>query len=138
MKIELLKNHEGALILGGTHDFRSSHEIMHDLNERSPLIKETKKDFSWSSLTIFVKPSRVGATFESRKAEKGLRAVLSASRPYGRRSDAARVLGFIDTTKWHQVLAYSLEALIEDRRILPSHEQFTGPELRSIPQTIRA
>jgi hypothetical protein len=118
MQIELLKNHEGALILGGTYDFRAFHELIHDVNERSPLIRDREGLF-------------LALAYDFRKAFEGRRYIRKPKSREGVESGVVgfeilwptllvqcrmlrESLGFIDTTKWHQVLAYSLEALIED------------------------
>jgi hypothetical protein len=118
MQFELLKNHEGVLVLGSSDDFRAFHEIIHDVNERSPLIADKEGLF-------------LGLAYDFRKAFEGRRHIRKPKRDDVFESGVVgfdilwptllvqcrmlrESLGFIDTTKWHQVLAYSLEALIED------------------------
>jgi hypothetical protein len=118
MQFELLKNHEGVLILGGTGDFRRFHELIHDVNDRSPIIVDKEGVF-------------LGLAYDFRKAFEGQRHIrkgkaghpvetglvgfeilwptlLIQSRMY------REALGFIDSGKHHQVLAYSLEATVEE------------------------
>jgi hypothetical protein len=118
MQIDLLKNHEGALILGGTHDFRAFHEVVHNVIERSPLIEDKEGLFLALAYDFrkafecqrYVRKPKSGEGFES--GVVGFEILWPTLLIQGRMLRGS--LGFIDTTKWHQVLAYSLEALIED------------------------
>jgi hypothetical protein len=118
MQFDLLKNHEGLLILGATQDFRSFHALLHDVNERSPLIKDKEGMF-------------LGLAYDFRKAFEGRRYIRKPQSGDDFESGVVgfeilwptlliqsrmlrESLGYIDTTKLHQVLAYSLEVVIED------------------------
>ena len=42
----LLKNHAGILLVGDYTSLRCLHEVIHDVNERSPLVKDKEGCFS--------------------------------------------------------------------------------------------
>ena len=117
MQFEILKSHEGLVILGATQDFRVFQEIIHDVNERSPIIEDKEGVF-------------LGLAYDFRKAFEGTRVIRKPKRGEGLESTLVgfdilwpsiliqtrmlRVaMGFIDSTKQHQVLAYALEDIIE-------------------------
>jgi hypothetical protein len=114
---ELLKNHEGLLILGGTDDFRKFHELIHDVNERSPIINDKEGLF-------------LALAYDFRKAFEGQRSIRKGKTGHPVETGLVgfevlwptliiqcrmfrEALGYMDSTKWHQVLAYSLEAILE-------------------------
>ena len=113
----LLKNHAGVLVTGDYQTLKSLHEVIHDVNERSPLVKYKEGSF-------------LGLAYDLRKAFDGKRRSLKAPEGYpeiGPRFGVevlwpvllwqSRVLrtsmAFIDTTKHMQAHAYALEAIIE-------------------------
>ena len=113
----LLKNHAGVLLTGDYHSLKVLHEVVHEVNERSPLLKDKEGSF-------------LGLAYDARKAYEQQREVIKPPEHYpeiGTRFGVqvlwpvllvqCRMLrssmSFIDTTKWQQVVAYNLEAVIE-------------------------
>lgn len=114
----LLKNHAGLLLTGDYQTLRALHEVIHDVNDRSPLIRNKEGAF-------------LGIAYDVRKAYEGQRQKVKPPEGYseiGPRFGVeilwpvllwqSRVLrasmGFIDTTKHMQANAYALEAVIQD------------------------
>lgn len=54
---QLLKNHAGIVLVGDYTTLRSLHEVVHEVNEKSPLIKDKEGSF-WRLLTMSVKPMK--------------------------------------------------------------------------------
>lgn len=113
----LLKNHAGVLLTGDYNSLKVLHEVVHDVNERSPLLKDKEGSF-------------LGLAYDARKAYEQQREVIKPPEHYpeiGTRFGVqilwpvllvqCRMLrssmSFIDTTKWQQAVAYNLEAVIE-------------------------
>ena len=118
VSFEVLPNHEGLRLLAHADTLRDMHSIIHDVNERSPLIVDKEGFF-------------LSLAYDVRKAYEGQRRQRAADTYdpaagvlYGvdilwptllvqcRLFRAA--LGFIDSGKRHQVYAYALEAVVED------------------------
>ncbi|GIK74530.1 MAG: hypothetical protein BroJett021_35180 [Chloroflexota bacterium] len=114
----LLKNHAGLLLTGDYQTLRALHEVIHNVNERSPLVLNTEGAF-------------LGLAYDVRKAYEGQRRKVKPPDGYpeiGPRFGVeilwpvllwqSRVLrasmGFIDTSKHMQANAYALEAVIQD------------------------
>jgi hypothetical protein len=117
VQFELLKSHEGLIVLGASDDFRAAHEIIHDVNERSPIIQDKEGIF-------------LGLAYDFRKAFEGQRIFR---KPKGGDSPQTGLVGFeilwptlliqcrmlrvalgyMDSGKHHQALAYALETIIE-------------------------
>lgn len=114
----LLKNHAGILLTGDHDSLHELHEIVHDVNERSPLLREEDGPF-------------LGLAYDVRKAYERQREILQPPKGYeeiGVRYGVAilwpvllvqhrmlRVsLGYLDHSRRHQAITYSLEATIED------------------------
>ncbi len=115
---KLLKNHAGLLLTGDYQTLRALHEVIHDVNERSPLIKYKDGPF-------------LGLAYDLRKAYEGQRKTLKPPEGYpeiGPRFGVEVVwpallwqcralrasMAFIDTTKNMQAHAYALESVIEE------------------------
>lgn len=113
----LLKNHAGVLLTGDYNSLKALHEVVHEVNERSPLLKDKEGSF-------------LGLAYDARKAYEQQREVIKPPEHYpeiGTRFGVqilwpvllvqCRMLrssmSFIDTTKWQQAVAYNLEAVIE-------------------------
>lgn len=114
----ILKNHAGLQLVGDYQTLRALHELIHDINERSPLIKNKEGSFP-------------GLAYDLRKAYEGKRRKFETPDGYPEigprfgveilwpvilwQSRALRAsMAFIDTTKSMQAHAYSLEAVIEE------------------------
>lgn len=115
---KLLKNHAGILLCGDYQTLASLHEVIHDVNERSILVKNKEGTF-------------LGLAYDVRKAYEGQRRKLEPPEEcpeMGLRFGVeilwpvilfqARVLrasmGFIDTTKHQQAHVYALESVLEE------------------------
>jgi hypothetical protein len=113
----LLKNHAGLLLIGDYESLRELHEIVHDVNERSPLIHEEDGPF-------------LGLAYDVRKAYEQQREILQPPEGYDEigvrygveilwpvllvQQRMLRVsLGYLDHSRWHQAITYALEAVIE-------------------------
>ena len=114
----LLKNNAGIILTGDHHSLRCLHSALGDVNERSPVISDKE-----GALMEFA--------YEIRHALQGDREVFEASElspevgiRYGVPFIWPALLGysrllrggmaFFDSTKWHQALAFNLEALVDD------------------------
>lgn len=114
---QLLKNHAGLLFVGEYTSLRELHEIVHDVNDRSPLICEEDGAF-------------LGLAYDVRKAYEQQREVLKP--PEGHEEIGVRYgvqilwpvllvqqrmlrvsLGYLDHSRRHQAITYALEAVIE-------------------------
>lgn len=113
----LLKNHAGILLTGDYNSLEALHEVVHEINEKSPLLKDKEGAF-------------LGLAYDARKAYEQQREVITPPEhcpEIGTRFGVqilwpvllvqCRMLrssmAFIDTTKWQQAVAYNLEAVIE-------------------------
>lgn len=113
----LLKNHAGVLLTGDYNTLKALHEVVHEVNERSPLVKDKEGSF-------------LGLAYDARKAYEQRREVLKPPKDFpevGIRFGVqvlwpvllvqCRILrsslAFMDTTKMQQAVAYNLEAVIE-------------------------
>jgi hypothetical protein len=118
LSYELTPNLSGPVILGSAETLRSFHEILHDVNERSPIICDKEGVF-------------LGLAYDVRKAFEGQRRILKPARDVTHsgprlgfeilwptvlvQSRMLRVaLGFMDSGKRHQAFAYALEAVVEE------------------------
>ena len=114
----LLRNHAGLVLIGDYGTLRLLHEIVHDVNERSPLVRDKEGPF----LTM---------AYEVRKAYEGQREVVQPPEHfeeigvrYGgpflwpvlllQHRILRESLAWIDHGKKHQAIAYVLEAVIEE------------------------
>jgi hypothetical protein len=113
----LLKNHAGILLMGDYDSLRELHEIVRDVNERSPLIREEDGPF-------------LGLAYDVRKAYEQQREILQPPEGYEEigvrygveilwpvllvQQRMLRVsLGYLDHSRRHQAITYALEAVIE-------------------------
>jgi hypothetical protein len=118
LSFELLKNHEGLRLLGPSDTLRGFHAILHDVNERSPIILE--KEGVFLALAYDVRKAYEGQRIKRKPA----RDEVDAGTLFGvdllwplllmQCRMLRTALGFIDTTKRHQAYAYALEAVVED------------------------
>src|SRR3546814_10610572 len=69
LSYQLLKNHAGLLLVGDYTSLRWLHEVVHDVNERSPLIKDDESPF-------------LGLAYDARKAYQSEREILPAPQSY--------------------------------------------------------
>lgn len=109
----LLKNHAGILLMGDYKSLTALHEVVHEVNEKSPILKDKEGSF-------------LGLAYDVRKAYERQLEVIKAPEncpEIGTRFGVkilwpvllvqCRMLrssmSYIDTTKWHQAVAYNLE-----------------------------
>ncbi|MGT2457791.1 DUF6904 family protein [Cupriavidus basilensis] len=112
----LLKNHAGLLLCGDYMTLRALHEVVHEVDEKSPLVRAKEGTF-------------LGLAYDIRMAYEGKRQILQPSQPYpvGVRFGVELLwpvvlvqcailrssLSFFDSTKRQQALTYALEDAIE-------------------------
>ena len=115
---EKLPRYEGLRLMGSAECLREFHALLHDVNERSVLIRDKEGFF-------------LAFAYDIRKAYEGQRAkrkpnpdVLHAGPVLGveilwptllvQTRMLRASLGFMDSTKRHQAYTYALEAIIEE------------------------
>jgi hypothetical protein len=115
---QLLKNHAGILLVGDYHSLTELHEVVHDVNDRSPLLLQDDGPF-------------LGLACDARKAYEQQREILQP--PEGFEEIGVRYgieilwpvllvqhrmlrvsLGYLDHSRRHQAITYALEAVIEE------------------------
>lgn len=118
LSYQLLKNQAGLLLVGDYTSLQWLHEVVHDVNERSPLIKEEDGPF-------------LGLAYDVRKAYEQQREILPPPEGYEEMGTRYGVqilwpvlllqqrmlrvsLGYLDHSKRHQAITYALEAVIEE------------------------
>ncbi|CAG9184034.1 DUF6904 family protein [Cupriavidus pampae] len=114
---DLLKNHAGILLCGDYKSLCSLHEVIHQVNEKSVLIKDKDGPF-------------LGLAYDLRKAYEGQRRKFKAPAHYPEIGPSFGVeiiwpvillqcsmlraaLAFFDCTKRHQAFTFALEDLVE-------------------------
>lgn len=131
LSYRLLKNNAGIMLIGDYTTLRSLHTVIHDVNERSPLVIDKEGLFlSWA--------------YDIRKAYEQQREVLDPPEGFeeiGIRYGVKQLwpvilmqqrmmrtsLGYFDHSKEHQALSYAVEGVLEDA----IHENF-GANARAI------
>ena len=118
LSYRLLKNHAGILLIGDYSSLRWLHEVVHDVNERSPIIKDKEGWF-------------LGLAYDVRKAYEKQREILLPPEHFDEigtrygvqilwpvlllQERMLRVsLGYLDHSRKHQAITYALEAVIEE------------------------
>lgn len=118
LSYRLLKNNAGLLLVGDYTSLRALHEVVHDINERSPLIKDREGLF-------------LSLAYDIRKAYEQQRETLEPPRGYeeiGLRYGVQQILpmillqhrmmraslGYFDHSKMHQAMTYALEDVLEN------------------------
>lgn len=118
LSYQLLKNHAGLLLIGDYTSLRWLHEVVHEVNDRSPLIKDDDGPF-------------LVLAYEVRKAYEQQREILHPPLHYEEmgirygvrilwpvlllQQRMLRVsLAYLDHAKRHQAITYALEAVIEE------------------------
>lgn len=118
LSYRLLRNHAGILLMGDYESLVQLHEIVHDVNDRSPLIDDEEVVF-------------LGLAYDLRKAYEQQREIIPP--PDGHEEIGTRFgveilwpvlmvqqrllrvsLSYMDHSKRHQAVTYALEALMED------------------------
>ncbi len=115
---DLLKNHAGILLCGDYKTLQTLHEVVHEVNDKSPIIRDKEGSF-------------LGLAYDARKAYERQRRVIDPPKHFEEvgvrygveilwpvllvQSRMLRVsLAFFDSTKRQQAIAYSLESVIEE------------------------
>jgi hypothetical protein len=118
LSYQLLKNHAGLLLIGDYTSLRWLHEVVHDVNDRSPLIRHSDGPF-------------LGLAYDVRKAYEQQREILHPPERYEELGIRYGVqilwpvlllqqrmlrasLAYLDHARRHQAITYALEAVIED------------------------
>lgn len=118
LSYNLLKNNAGLLLIGDYTSFRALHEVVHDINERSPLIKDREGLF-------------LSFAYDVRKAYEQQREILQPPEHYdemGVRYGVQQILpvimlqsrmmraslAYFDHSKMHQAMTYALEDVLEN------------------------
>ena len=115
---QLLNNHAGLLLIGDDTSLHWLYEVVHDVNDRSPLIADRQSSF-------------LALAYDVRKAYQGQREVIPP--PEGNEASGVRYgvrilwpvllvqqrvlrvsLGFLDHSRRHQAITYALESVIEE------------------------
>jgi hypothetical protein len=116
---ELLKNHAGVLLCGDFYLLNQLHEVVHEVNNRSPIITDKEEG------------AFLGLAYDVRKAFQGERRVIEPPKAF--KSIGVRYgveilwpvllvqarwlrgsLGYMDSTKRQQAISFALEAVIQD------------------------
>lgn len=118
LSYSLLKNHAGILLVGDYTSLTWLHEVVHDVNERSPIVKDKEGSF-------------LGLAYDVRKAYERQREVIQPPKHfeevgvrYGvqilwpvlllQQRLLRQSLAFLSHTAKTQSITYALEAVIED------------------------
>ena len=118
LNFEIMQKHEGLRLLGSADDFRRFHGILHDVNERSPVVFDKEGVF-------------IALAYDVRKASEGQRLIRKATKhdPYSGPTLGVDIswptilvqcrmlrvsVGFIDSSKLHQAFAYAFEGLVDE------------------------
>ena len=110
LSYSLLKNHAGIMLLGDESDLSALWDVIHDVNQKSPLIRDKEGVF-------------LALAYDARKAFQAQRHVYDHSPRYGvemlwpvllvQAKMLRESLAFLDSTKLQQAVTYSLEFVIE-------------------------
>lgn len=124
LKFQCLKNHAGLCVLGPIATLRALHLVVHDVNERSPLIQDREGFFLALAYDARKAIENKENRFESEDQGlfygfKILWPVLLLQTRMLRAS-----LAFFDSTKEQQAVAFALEAVVE----VGLHADFQGQE----------
>ena len=115
---DLLKNHAGILLCGDFRTLQTLHEVVHEVNDQSPLIDYKEGSF-------------LGLAYDARKAYERQRRVIEPPEHFEEvgvrygveilwpvllvQSRMLRAsLAYFDSTKRQQAIAYALESVIEE------------------------
>lgn len=118
LKYKLLKNHGGITLIGDYDTLKVLHDVVHDVNDRSTIIKDKESSFLGLAYDVRKAFERQREIFEPPEFEpevsvmygvKILWPVLLVQHRMLRES-----LAFIDFSKKHQAITYALEWIIEN------------------------
>ncbi|MBO9102119.1 MULTISPECIES: DUF6904 family protein [unclassified Rhizobium] len=118
LSYRLLKNHAGILLIGDYTSLTWLHEVVHDVNDRSPLVKDKEGSFLGLAYDVrkayerqreIIKPPKHFEEIGVRYGVQILWPVLMLQQRLLRQS-----LAFLDHKAKTQAIAYALEAVIEE------------------------
>ncbi|WFR97702.1 DUF6904 family protein [Rhizobium tumorigenes] len=118
LSYRLLKNYAGILLIGDYTSLTWLHEVVHDVNDRSPLVKDKEGSFLGLAYDVrkayerqreIIQPPKHSEEVGVRYGVQILWPVLMLQQRLLRQS-----LAFLDHTAKTQAIAYALEAVIED------------------------
>ncbi|MCK5747879.1 MAG: hypothetical protein KAH44_16795 [Oricola sp.] len=118
LSYSLLKNHAGILLVGDYTSLRWLHEVVHDVNERSPLVRDKEGMFlnlaydarkAYERQREIIPPPPQYDEMGVRYAVKALWPVLLVQQRMLRHS-----LAYLDQSAKTQAIAYALEAIIDE------------------------
>lgn len=113
-----IRNHAGLMLTGDYWSLNALHEMVHDINERSPLVKDKEGMFLGLAYDLrkafecqreIIKPPKHAPEFGVRYGVKILWPTLLLQHQIIRHS-----LAFMNHGRRYQALTYALEAAIED------------------------
>jgi hypothetical protein len=113
----LLKNHAGILLTGDYNTLKVLHEVIHEINDQSPLIRDKEGVLlglaydvrkAYEQQEKVIKPPEHLPEVGLRFGVKILWPVILVQCRMLRTS-----MAFMNTTKWQQAIVYNLEAIIE-------------------------
>ncbi len=118
LSYSLLKNHAGILLVGDYTSLTWLHEVVHDVNERSPIVKDKEGSFLGLAYDVRKAYERQREVIQPPKhiAEIGVRYGVQILWPVFMLQQRLlrQSLAFINHTAKTQTIAYALEAVIED------------------------
>jgi len=115
---EKLPRHEGLRLMGSAESLREFHALLHDVNERSVIIRD--KEGFFLALAYDVRKAYEGQRTKRKPNREVLHSgpLLGVEILWPTLLVQARMLraslGFMDSSKRHQAYTYALEALIEE------------------------
>jgi len=118
LSYSLLRNHAGILLVGDYTSLTWLHEVVHDVNERSPIVKDKEGSFLGLAYDVrkayerqreVIKPPKHFEDIGVRFGVQILWPVLMLQQRLLRQS-----LAFLDHNAKTQAIAYALEAVMED------------------------
>lgn len=118
LSYQLSKSHAGIVLIGDYTSLRSLHTVLHDINERSPLISNKEGMFLGLAYDVrkaferqreIIKPPKHFEEIGVRYGVQILWPVLLMQQRLMRAS-----LAYLDSSALSQAMAYALEAVIED------------------------
>lgn len=129
LSYKLSKTHAGIVLIGDYTSLRALHEVLHDINERSPIIHDKEGMFLGLAYDVrkaferqreIIKPP---AHYEEIGVRYGVRVLWPVLLLQQRLMRAS--LAYIDSSPRAQAMAYALEAVIEDalKDDFPAHSE---------------
>lgn len=118
LSYDLSKSHAGMVLIGDYTSLRSLHEVLHDINERSPLISDKEGMFlglAYDVRKAFERQREIiepPTNFEEVGVRYGVNILWPVLLLQQRLMRAS--LAYLDSSALAQAMTYALEAVIED------------------------